>query len=116
MNIILNYWPRVWQLVSFDSDLGSGRVRWLSRKPKQCAGWALKNNGSWCVIWSSGEHLVFQIGAKKWPVTDVYWCCNILQRDTRTFTILRKNEIVFELKYKAYDNDADQEIKGDRFI
>ena len=107
MSLVLDSWARRWQSVAFEPVKGLGKVRWFSRKPAHCSGWALKEGATWYALWSQGESLVFQAGGKQWPMTESYSCRNVRRGEDRIFTILANGKQEFELRYKAKDNDAD---------
>jgi hypothetical protein len=107
MKLILGYQKRVWQSVAFDTERGTGRVRWLRRAPARPAGWAVKHDGVWYAVWHQGTDLVFQASTLQWPMTDDLQCANRRRGGTRTFTISDGAKPVFELRYRALDRDDD---------
>lgn len=78
---------------------GEGRVRWLGRKPKQCGGWAMYHEGCWYAVRLEGNSLVFQVGSKKWPMNGSLCCQNTRHGTSRTFVLLRGDEVVLKIKY-----------------
>lgn len=107
MTLVLDYWSRRWQSVAFDPRTGEGPIRWLSRRPSRCAGWAAKHEGIWCGLWSDGENLIFQAGRLRVPITSECRASNVRMGTSRKFTIEENERAVFELTYKALDRDAD---------
>lgn len=101
MIIILDHWARRWQALDFDTDSGTGRIRWLSRKPQQCNGFAQKLKGVWYARWLTRDYEVFQAGGQKWPMTREYNCRNVPTGSNRTFSIHLKDRTLFELTYSA---------------
>lgn len=99
MTEVLDYWNRRWQSVRFDSAAGEGRVRWFGRKPNQCGGWAMYHEGCWYAVRLDGKGLVFQVGTKKWPMDDSLRCQNTRHGTSRTFLLLRDDEVVLKIKY-----------------
>jgi hypothetical protein len=107
MTLILYYWSRVWQSVALDPLSGRGHVRWLSRRPSRCAGWAFKHDGVWYALWNDGKNLIFQAGQLRVPVTGASRASNVRLGDSRKFTIENGGQVAFELSYKARDRDWD---------
>lgn len=100
MTVVLDYWNRRRQSVRFDDVAGTGRVRWLGRKPKECGGWAMYHEGSWYAVRLEGDGLVFQVGRKKWPMDDDgLHCQNTRHGAARTLVLLRGDEVVLKIKY-----------------
>ena len=107
MTIVLHLWQRMWQSVSFDTARGQGKIRWFSRAPSRGMGWATKHQGTWFALWSDGNHVIFQAGARILPMTDDCRCRDVRSGETRTFLIQEHGVVVFELTYAAMDRDAD---------
>ena len=97
----------MWQSVTFDTERGLGRVRWLHRAPPRPAGWTYKHKGTWYAVWNRGTDLVFQVGARKLAMTDAFHCSNVRLDGVRRFSIADREGTVFELTYKAVDRDDD---------
>jgi hypothetical protein len=107
MTLVLHLWRRVWQSVAFDTARGVGRIRWLRRAPATPAGWTIKCAGTWYAVWNTGSHLVFQAGAKQWPMTETFACTNVRYDAKRRFAIARDGDVIFDLRYDAEDRDDD---------
>lgn len=101
MKVILNYWNRNWQSIAFDPARGEGRVRWLSRKPRHCPGWALNHEGHWYAVWLDGDDLVFQSEANRWRMDDALQCRNIRHDTKRIFTVEQNGVTVLKVTYEA---------------
>lgn len=99
--MILDYWNRRWQSIAFDPGRGEGRVRWLSRKPKQSSGWAANHEGHWYAIWRNGDDLVFQSGPNRWSMNEALQCRNIRHETRRIFTVMQNGATVLKVSYKA---------------
>jgi hypothetical protein len=98
---ILDYWNRRWQSVAFDPSSGEAHVRWLARKPKQCAGWAFYRDGCWYAVQLEGGDLVFQAGRDKWAMDGNLQCKNTRRGTARLFCIQRGDDVVFRLSYES---------------
>src|SRR5262249_7471931 len=107
MKLVLHFWRRIWQSVTFDTARGLARVRWLRRAPSTLTGWAVKYAGTWYAVWNAGGHLVFQAGAERWPMTEAIQCSDVREAAMRRFAIARDGDVVFELLYDAEDRDDD---------
>lgn len=107
MTLVLGYWLRQWQSVALDSQTGVGHIRWLSRRPRRCAGWAVKHKGVWYGVWSDGEKIIFQAAGLRIPMTGTYRASNVRVDASRTFMIAENGRKFFELTYKALDRDWD---------
>ena len=107
MRIVLNYWNRHWQSVSFDPAQGNARVRWLARRPTHCPGFASYQNGRWFTLRLDKQNLMFQAGRDKWPMDDGFTCQNVRRGATRIFTVRRGEEIVLEVKYAVVPQEDD---------
>ncbi|HSW32390.1 MAG TPA: hypothetical protein VLH36_02130, partial [Steroidobacteraceae bacterium] len=104
MTLVLCYWSRHWQSVALDSRTGKGHIRWLSRKPSRCAGWAVKHEGIWYGLWHDGEGLILQAGALRVPMTGEHRASNVRMGTLRKFTVAENERVVFELTYEASDS------------
>lgn len=96
MKVILDYWNRRWQSIVFDPVRGEGRVRWLSRKPKHCSGWATHHEGRWYAVWLDRDDLIFQSGQNRWHLDDALQCRNIRHGTNRIFTVEQNGTTVFK--------------------
>ena len=101
MIITLDHWARRWQSVDFDAETGQGRIRWFSRKPQQCNGFAQKLQGVWYAEWLTRDYYVFQAGKQRWPMTSEYQCRNVPFGSNRKFSVHLEDRTLFELTYKA---------------
>jgi hypothetical protein len=107
MTLVLDYWSRRWQSVALDSRTGEGHIRWLSRKPSRCAGWAVKHEGIWYGLWRDIENLIFQAGKLRVPMIAEYRASNVRMGTSRKFTVAENDRVAFELIYEASDRDED---------
>lgn len=101
MSIILYYWLVQWRSVFFNINTGKGRVRWLSRKPTKCQGWANRHKGIWYALYNSAAGLVFQVGNKSWDMKS-YDCSHRFQGEKCIFEIHKSGKIEYSLEYDAY--------------
>jgi hypothetical protein len=101
MKIILDYWNRRWQSVAFDPTVGRASIRWLARRPKQCAGWAAHHDGRWYAVRLDSNVLVFQVGPDKWSMEGDFRCKNTRHGAARLFSVHRAAEIVFQCRYAS---------------
>jgi hypothetical protein len=99
MKVVLDFWNRRWQSVTFDPLLGVGRVRWLARKPSRCVGWAYRHDGHWYAVRLEQEEVVFQSGVDVWPMIGDLQCENVRRGTARTFTIRAVDRVVMQIKY-----------------
>lgn len=99
--VILNFWNREWQTVSYDTDTGRGRVRWFGRKPERMNGWAHRRSGRWFVLRSEGDALFFQSGTQSWRVGDEVKCRLQEEDKVRRFALVRHGAVEFELEYRV---------------
>lgn len=101
MKIILDYWNRRWQSIAFDTARGEGRVRWVSRKAKHCAGWAANHEGNWYALWLDGDDLILQSGHNRWRMDDALQCRNIRHDTKRIFSVEHGSATVLKVTYAA---------------
>jgi hypothetical protein len=99
MIVVLDYWNRRWQSVAFDCTLGVGRVRWFAPKPAQCAGWAYRFENCWFALRIAQGEIVFQAGAKVWPLTDGLRCESRRHGTYRIFSLKGGDHVAFHLDY-----------------
>jgi hypothetical protein len=101
VKLILDYWNRRWQSIAFDPACGEGRVRWFSRKPKHCSGWAANHEGHWYAVWLDGDDLVLQADSSRWRMNDVLQCRNVRHDTKRIFTVEQNGTTVLKVTYEA---------------
>lgn len=101
MSIVLYYWSIQWRSVLFDVEKGVGKVRWFSKKPKECDGWANKHKGVWSALWNSDAGLVFQVGDKTWDI-NTFDCSHRFQGEKCIFEISKSGRVEYSLEYDAY--------------
>jgi hypothetical protein len=58
-------------------------------------------------LFSDGTNLVFQAGARQWPLSDEYRCTAWRTGTERRFAISEKEVTVLMLRYDALDRDED---------
>jgi len=107
VRLILHHWQSAWCSVTFDTDRGTGSVRWLRRAPDSAPGWAYRHEGRWYAIWCDGSEVLFQAGAERWPMTDDFVCLDIREGRQRVFSLRRGGGPLFEVHYQARDRDRD---------
>jgi hypothetical protein len=110
MKLILDYWNRTWQSVSYNTENGSGRVRWFKKNPEKTAGWAYKHFWRWYAVWNAKDHLVFQAGKIVIPITEDYKCeIKPGKRKNRIFQIseLKTGSVLFKIRYKEINREYD---------
>jgi hypothetical protein len=101
MSETLYYWNRFWQSIAYDTEIGTGRVRWFSRRPKRCAGFAYYSHGHWYAIRLDGDDLIFQSRRDKWSMSGDFRCKNISRDTTRTFTIYKGDDTALKIQYEV---------------
>ncbi len=100
MKIVMDYWAIRWRSAVFNSDTGKGRVRWFSKRPERCRGFANKHKGKWYAFWNSAEGLIFQVGDRRWDVKS-FDCAHRIDGAKCIFEISKSGRIEYALEYKA---------------
>jgi len=107
MILVLDYWARRWQSVAFDARSGDAHIRWFSRKPARCAGWATRHRNAWYGLWSDGAALIFQTGILRVPMAEPFRSTNTRSQSSRTFSIHDEEHRIVDIEYRAKDRDSD---------
>lgn len=107
MRVLLDFWNRRWQSVSYDTATGAGRIRWLVRPPKESGGWAYRHRGKWFAVWKDRNRLVFQVGDRQWSLGCETACRLVESGTTRRFTLSRNGIVEFEFEYEPARHEDD---------
>lgn len=100
--IILNYWNREWQSVTYFPTKGKAYIRWLCLKTKNTVGWAYRFRRKWYAVWRQEGEIVFQASNKRWSLTNekIRFHNEEISSIQRKFFITLSKETVFELVYE----------------
>jgi hypothetical protein len=108
MNVILDFWNRRWQCVSYDTTKGIAHVRWLSRVPTRTRGFAYRLKGQWFAVWKKDkDHLVFQGKGLTVPMTSDFNCKIIGDNLSRRFIVSSHDGTLLEVVYMSRSHAQD---------
>lgn len=98
----LNVWDVWGDVVEFDAATGD-----TSRSSGEADGFVMNIDGVNIALWSDGSQLVFQVGAKQWPLTSSVRC---VLNDS--FTLKRDDEVLFTVANPNESYDVTSSSRG----
>lgn len=97
--LLLNCWSRYKRAVRFDPASGRGYVTRLRSGDDPVWGFAHQYRGVWHVVYAVGRTMVFQVGARTYPISsDVR--CELRVNSGRTLWLYDNTGLVLELSYR----------------